>query len=177
MRESLIFLIGMVFGGIVVVIILKKRENEGILSEVETHTGDELARRLDNYMITQKEFRKHTRYSHEFGIESFGEAPQPDHKTLVKWLNKQTGKQQQLPGIEEYVPKLLKRHLNLIRKLNDISDYYHLLRLLDALADMELLEELESSGKISLDTAKECRETPEAEIKQLLEELGFNECH
>ena len=175
MRESLIFLLGMVFGGIAVVIILKKRGSEGIPSEIETHSGEELVRKLDGYLLTQKEFRKHTRYSHEFCIESFGEAPQPDHKALVEWLIKQAGEQQQLPEIEEYVSKLLKRDLKLVRELNDVSDYYHLLRLIDALADMELFEELESSGKISSDTAMEYKETPIAEIGPMLEELGFNE--
>lgn len=175
MRESLIFLIGMVFGGFAVVIILKKRGSTGVLSEAESRGGEELARRLDGYIITQKEFRKHTRYSHEFGVESFGEAPQPDHKILVQWLMKQTRDQHQLPGIKEYVPKLLKRDLKLSRKLYDASDYYHLLRLLDAQADMELLKELETSGKIALDTAEEYRETPKAEIGQMLEELGFND--
>lgn len=174
MRESLIFLLGMAFGSIAVLIILKRRGSEGIPSETETYTGEELIRKLDGYLITQKEFRKHTRYCHEFGIESFGKAPQPDHKALVELLIKQAGEQQQ-SGIEEYVPKLLKRDLKLVRKLNDVSDYYHLLRLMDAVADMELLEELESSGKIPSETAKEYQETPDAEIGEMLEELGFNE--
>ena len=174
MRTSLVFLLGLaVSGGVIIAIRLIKRGKEEIASETETHTGEELVHKLDDYMYNQKLFRKNTRYKSEFNITEFGGVPQPDHKTLVKWLNDLA--KEQLSGIVEYISKLLKRDLKSNRALNSVSDFYNLLRLLDALVDMELLEELESSGKISLDTARGFRETPSAEIVQMLKELDFNE--
>jgi len=176
MRGSIVFFLGLAFGsiGVAAVYYLNRKKKQAILHSTESVSKVvELEFKLNSYLKGQKEYRKNTRYRHEFNLDSFGGSLQPESKEFVTWLMKLSNIDQQ--EINRFISNRIDGKQFPPKAFWSIGDFYKLLRLLDAIADLELIVELESSNSVSSDWMKKTRVAFDIELNTMLRELELNE--